>query len=48
MTLKDRFQQMVRDRRQYAPGSIDWQWRTKAARTYLAMLRGVPTTEWDQ
>lgn len=46
MTAKDFFLQMMRERRHYAPGSAEWTWRTRAARKYVWMLRGVPVREW--
>jgi hypothetical protein len=40
------FRRMLRERRAFPPGSPDWNYRTRAARTYLDILRRVPTTEW--
>ena len=46
MTARANFRTMLRERRAHPQGSLDWQWRTAAARTYLRILRKVPTTEW--
>lgn len=36
------FRKMLRERREYPLNSPDWIYRTKAARTYLEMIRSVP------
>jgi hypothetical protein len=48
MTALDHFRQLLRQRREYPKGSLDWQWRTDAARKYLWVHRGIPTTEWSK
>jgi hypothetical protein len=48
MTAFDLFCEMMRERRKHPKGSLDWQWRTDAARKYLWMHWGVPTTEWSK
>ena len=34
------------ERRGHAPGSADYQWRTRAAWKYLQMSMGRPAREW--
>lgn len=46
MTTRDYFRQMLRERRQYARGSLDWEAKTRAARKYLFIIRKVPTNQW--
>ena len=40
------FRALVKERRAFKRGSIEHQWRTKAAAAYLQMMRGVPAKEW--
>jgi hypothetical protein len=47
MTTRDLFLHMMRERRRFPRDSLDWQWRTAAARKYVWMMRGVPTDEWE-
>lgn len=44
--LRQLFLTTMAERRRYPKGSQDWNYRTRAARTYVWMMRGVPTTEW--
>ncbi|MBY6005405.1 hypothetical protein KUV62_15880 [Salipiger bermudensis] len=46
MTMRECFLDMMRQRRRFPRGSGEWDWRTKAARKYLWMHLGVPTTKW--
>jgi hypothetical protein len=48
MTALDLFREMMRERRKHPKGSDDWVWRSIAARKYLWMHWGVPTTEWSK
>ena len=48
MTTKDLFRRMLRERRLYPRGSDEWDWRTRAARKYAWILRGVPVNEWSE
>lgn len=34
-------------RRQHPRGSYEWQYLTRAARKIVLILRGLPTTEWE-
>jgi hypothetical protein len=38
--------QMLSERRAFKPGSLDWQWRTEAAREYVWLIMGKPVDEW--
>lgn len=46
MTARQNLRQMLHERRMFPRGSMDWQWRTRAARKYLAICKGVPASEW--
>jgi len=46
MSLRTEFLRVMAERRRHAPGSPDHTYRTRAARTLLWMLRGVPAAEW--
>ena len=46
MTSRDYFLQMMRERRQYMRGSAEYEWRTKAARKYVWIMRDIPVSEW--
>lgn len=48
MNARDHFRQTMRERRQYDPSSEEYQWRTRAARKYVWLIRGVPTMCWGQ
>jgi hypothetical protein len=41
------FLQMMRERRMFPRGSQEWNWRTRAARKYVWLMRGVPVMEWE-
>ena len=42
MTARDYFRTMLRQRRAFPIGSPDWAYRTRAARSYLNIIRGLP------
>lgn len=48
MTPKQHFRDLMRERRQFQRGDAEWTWRTRAARTYLLMMRGVPARDWPR
>jgi hypothetical protein len=39
---------MLAERRLFRRGSLDWQWRTSAARKYVNLIRGVPVDQWSE
>ncbi len=43
---KQLFRDIMAERRQWPRGSADYEYRTRAARTYLLMHLKVPTTQW--
>ena len=45
MTTRQAFQSIIRERRMFAAGSLDYEYRTTAARRLLAMIRAVPA-QW--
>jgi hypothetical protein len=45
---RQQFRDVMAERRQWPRGSMDWEYLTRTARTYLAMLRGVPANEWSK
>jgi hypothetical protein len=46
MTAREHFQTLMRERRKFPRGSAEHNWRTRAARRYFWLLRGIPTSEW--
>ena len=48
MTARLLFLDMMTQRRQFSKGSYEHAWMTRAARHYLWLMRGVPTTEWTE
>ena len=46
MTARQNLRQMLHERRMFPHGSLEWEWRTRAARKYIAIIRGVPANEW--
>jgi len=46
-TARDRLREVLEDRRQFRKGSAEWKYLTRAAVTYLRLVRGIPTTEWN-
>jgi hypothetical protein len=42
------FTQCLQERRQFKRGTLDWVYLTAAARTYLNIIRNIPTTEWKK
>ena len=46
MTTKEHFRQIMRERRYYKRGTPEHDWRTRAARKFVWIIRGVPTSEW--
>ena len=47
MNAKANFHQMMCERRMYPRGSQEWNWRTRSARKYVWLMRGVPVMEWE-
>lgn len=45
---RSEFHRMMAERKAYAPGSPDHEYRTRAARKLVWLMRGVPVTEWTQ
>lgn len=43
---RSEFMRMMAERRAYAPGSPDHNWRSRAARKLVWLMRGVPVLEW--
>jgi hypothetical protein len=48
MTARELLRKMLAERRAYPAASMEYQWRTNAARKYVWMLRGVPTNKWKE
>ena len=46
--LSTEFHRLMRERRMFAAGSPDHEYRTHAARKLVWMMRGVPVGEWAQ
>lgn len=43
---KHLFLSAMSERRMFKRGSTEWQYLTRAARTYAWMMRGVPSKDW--
>ena len=48
MTAREWFRLMLRERRAFPMDSLDYEWRTAAARKYLWLMRGIPVKEWTE
>ena len=48
MTTRAIFLALMAERRNWPRGSIDHEYRTRAARKLVWIMRGVPTTEWTE
>jgi hypothetical protein len=48
MTTKQRFLRLMAERRQYPRNSLDWMWRTRAARKLVWLMMGRPVKEWTE
>lgn len=42
------FHKLMKERRTFPRGSVEWDWRTRAARKLWLMARGVSANEWSQ
>ncbi len=45
---RSEFHRMMAERKAFATGSLDYEYRTRAARKLVWLMRGVPTMEWTQ
>lgn len=45
---KQLFRRLMRERRGHVIGSAEHEWRTRAARKYVWLMRGVPTNQWSE
>lgn len=48
MTARDYFRDCMAKRRRHKRRTLDWIYLTAAARKYVWIMRGVPTTEWPK
>lgn len=48
MNAHQLFRLMMAERRHFPRGSLEHEWRTRAARKYVWLMRAVPTTEWSE
>lgn len=48
MGAKALFLSMMSQRRAFPRGSQEHDWRTRAARKYVWMMRGVPVCDWKE
>jgi len=46
MTARDYFKELMAERRMFRRGTAEHNWRTRAARKYVWLMRGIPTKEW--
>ncbi len=47
-TTRDYFHAIMAERRAFAPGSLDHAYRSRAARIYVWMMRGLAPGEYPQ
>lgn len=40
------FHRMMAERKAFAPGSLEYEYRTRAARKLVWLMRGIPTSHW--
>ena len=48
MTARDAFLALMAERRAHKPGTADHEYRTRAGRKLVWIMRGVPSSEWKQ
>jgi hypothetical protein len=48
MTTRAAFRAIMVERRQWPPGSADYEYRTRAARKLVWIMRGVPVDQWGE
>lgn len=48
MTARAEFHRVMAERRQWPPGSSDWEYRSRAARKLVWIIRKVPAAFWPQ
>ena len=48
MTTKSAFLALMRERKAFPAGSGDHEYRTRAARKLVWIMRGIPVAEWVQ
>lgn len=48
MTTRTIFRALMAERRSYLRGTPDHEYRTRAARKIVWIMRGVPATEWRE
>ena len=46
MTERQNLRACLSERRQFPRDSLDYAYRTRAARKYVWIIRGVPASEW--
>lgn len=46
MTTKDHFRAIMAERRNWPPGSADHEYRSRAARKLVWIIKGIPTNQW--
>jgi hypothetical protein len=45
-TARTEFHRIMADRRQWPPGSADWEYRSRAARRLVWIIKGIPAEQW--
>ena len=48
MTTRALFHEIMAERRRWPKGSADWDYRTRAARKLVWMIRGIPVIDWPE
>lgn len=47
MTTREHFRALMGERRALVPGSVDHQYRTRAGRQLVWLMRGIPSSLWS-
>lgn len=47
MTTREHFYALMRERRLWPPGSSDWEYRSRAARKLVWIIKGIPADAWE-
>ena len=48
MTARENFRKVMSERRQWMRGTPDHEYRTRAARKYVWMMRGIAPNQWGK
>lgn len=46
MTARESALALLRERKQFRKGSLDWEYRTRSARTLIRLAMKIPAIDW--